>query len=519
MPFPPGLLAHAELQLRRAYEHSAGERAREVADGRVGDNSGGAASTSTLSPADVAATNLSSPSDGITEALDTLRAIAVDAATRARDARDGDVDGEVEAKRRRKRGVDGGAGDGPDGRAGTPREKRNLAESAPARFNRDVRSLTSALRADWTIAYELIVARTIDASQAVARAEQHAARAQWRRNTIVSHHRTLRATVAVPPTDDSPAGDSPPEPSSTDTRWRGAVSGGGLEMYAEAAEEVGHRAWVGDALRWCADVATFFVLGGGAADAAVRSARRVHFEENGTRMSESAEAELRAGLRRRWSPDSGTDPRVCSGTDPRVCSGTDSKPTLVDVGSCWDYFRRHEDAFDVLALDLAPRRASVFRCDFLNVTIGTYDVVQADGTHAGAVTKDDGAVELKSIPRNYAGALVMSLVLSYVPTPLQRGEMVRRAREVLMDDGRGVLLIVTPHSTDKGHCAHKALPVLKEWRASIESMGFERIKYTRMRSVHCLAFRTVGVGPGDVKAGDAPPMRIAFDGPDWETKS
>ena len=202
-----------------------------------------------------------------------------------------------------------------------------------------------------------------------------------------------------------------------------------------------------------------------------------------------------------------------------MCSGTDSKPTLVDVGSCWDYFRRHEDAFDVLALDLAPRRASVFRCDFLNVTIGTYDVVQADGTHAGAVTKDDGAVELKSIPRNYAGALVMSLVLSYVPTPLQRGEMVRRAREVLMDDGRGVLLIVTPHSTDKGHCAHKALPVLKEWRASIESMGFERIKYTRMRSVHCLAFRTVGVGPGDVKTGDAPPMRIAFDGPDWETKS
>ena len=114
VPFPPGLLAHAELQLRLAYEHSAGERAREVADGRVGDNSGGAASTSTLSPADVAATNLSSPSDGITEALDTLRAIAVDAATRARDARDGGVDGEVEAKRRRKRGVDGGAGDGPD---------------------------------------------------------------------------------------------------------------------------------------------------------------------------------------------------------------------------------------------------------------------------------------------------------------------------------------------------------------------------------------------------------------------
>ena len=28
-PFPEGLVAHAELQLRRAYEHSAVERGRE----------------------------------------------------------------------------------------------------------------------------------------------------------------------------------------------------------------------------------------------------------------------------------------------------------------------------------------------------------------------------------------------------------------------------------------------------------------------------------------------------------
>ena len=40
-PFPEGLLAHAELQLRRAYEHSAVERGREVADRVAG---GGAAS-------------------------------------------------------------------------------------------------------------------------------------------------------------------------------------------------------------------------------------------------------------------------------------------------------------------------------------------------------------------------------------------------------------------------------------------------------------------------------------------
>ena len=225
-------------------------------------------------------------------------------------------------------------------------------------------------------------------------------------------------------------------------------------------------------------------------------------------MSDEEEATMRAALRDRWhrrAPVRGDSP---VGGD----SLTGDKPTLIDVGSCWDYFRRHEDVFDVVALDLEPRRPTVLRCDFLNVRIGDPGLEDAD------VDADmDGSPRF--LPRNVAGAVVMSLVLSYVPTPRQRGEMVRRAREVLMDDGRGVLLIVTPHSTDKGHCAHKALPVLKEWRASIESMGFERVRYERMRSVHCLAFRTVGEGPGTKKAGEAPPMRIAFDGPDWETKS
>ena len=78
-PFPEGLLAHAELQLRRAYEHSAFERAREVAD-RTGG--GGAASTSD-GPADVAALDPPSPNDGIVAALDALRRIAVESAARA----------------------------------------------------------------------------------------------------------------------------------------------------------------------------------------------------------------------------------------------------------------------------------------------------------------------------------------------------------------------------------------------------------------------------------------------------
>lgn len=143
------------------------------------------------------------------------------------------------------------------------------------------------------------------------------------------------------------------------------------------------------------------------------------------------------------------------------------------------------------------------------------------GDGEGTYSRDGGGgglsgppMTLEALPAGAANAVVMSLVLSYVPTPRQRGEMIRRARELLADDGRGLLLLVTPHSTDKGHVPHKALPILKEWRTAIEAVGFERYRYERLRSVHAMAYRTVGTGGAKVRAGMAPPMRIAFDGPD-----
>jgi hypothetical protein len=58
---------------------------------------------------------------------------------------------------------------------------------------------------------------------------------------------------------------------------------------------------------------------------------------------------------------------------------------------------------------------------------------------------------LISLPANSVSAVVLSLVLSYVPSPELRGEMIRKAREVLLDNGRGVLTITTPHSTDRAY--------------------------------------------------------------------
>ena len=57
------------------------------------------------------------------------------------------------------------------------------------------------------------------------------------------------------------------------------------------------------------------------------------------------------------------------------------------------------------------------------------------------------------------------------------------------------------------------MPILREWKDAIESLGFERVRLERQRAVHVMAFRTVGAGGAACGEGDAPPLRIAFDGP------
>jgi hypothetical protein len=285
-------------------------------------------------------------------------------------------------------------------------------------------------------------------------------------------------------------------------KWQESVrSEGALRDYAEAAEEVGNRAWVLEALHWCMRQVDGFLWGGGAVEAEVKAARAAHHRMHGERMPPPVEAAKREALRVALGGEGG------SGLVP---AAPGAKPLLIDVGSCWDYFRRYADRLEVTALDLCPRRRSVLQCDFLDLTIGpegggqvTEEIspeacgdptkaaaadspspspLSAEAAAAGSSSPAGGSsppLRLVSLPAGCASAVVMSLVLSYVPMPRQRGEMIRRARDLLAGEGRGLLLVITPHSTDKGHNPHKALPILKEWRAAIESMGFERYRYER----------------------------------------
>lgn len=95
----------------------------------------------------------------------------------------------------------------------------------------------------------------------------------------------------------------------------------------------------------------------------------------------------------------------------------------------------------------------------------------------------NGAVS--SLPAQAFDAVVLSLVLSYMPSPAQRYRCCAKARGVLKPGG--LLLLV---HEDSNHVT-KGAPRMQRWRAAIESLGFRRCKYTKLTHLHCLAFRAV----------------------------
>ena len=540
---PPGLQAHAETRLRNAYAHAAAARRREL-DAAHASTDPSAFAADPASDAD--ARDPPDPTEGIAATIDALKTLArrevAEAAVRARgDHHLGDHDGdEAHAKRPRMTAARTRTS-GPSDPSGPPEpptassspakgKKRRRVPNVAARFDASARSMATAMRASWPVTRALVLTREATVDVAVEASRTHARRAAWRREVITTHHKTLRKTIArrggrddakgvgteanlEEPTRTSSRGfsDAPTTRATRGVRgaslargdgWRGRASRGGAERVRGGCgggweSNVGDR---GFALVSRGDSRVSFR--GGAAEAATRSARKAHWRERGARMPEAEEAALRESFDETLRLESGA-------LVPSEWRGADrDRPLLVDVGSCWDFFRRFDASFRVVALDLCPRRDEVLTCDFLGMRIGAPDeaIVTAPVDPGGM-----GARRLESLPAGAANAAILSLVLSYVPTPRQRGEMIRRCREILADDGRGILCIVTPHSTDRGHVPHRALPVLREWRDAIESVGFERVRYERHPSVHCLAYRTVGKGGARCAEGEAPPMRIAFD--------
>lgn len=555
---PPGLWQFAGKKLREAYFHAARASVRDLE----------------LNPRpardeDRAAADPPDPEPGVRRVLSAIRDLAV-ASARVPAANDEDQTRDASNPKRRKK------------------KETRARSSVCARFDADAKAAARRARADWRAAAALLLddfsknvfqkrdaetaetaedeknetARRAFARRAVLAHLESAAeserRAKWRTETITGRHSDLRrrasslvrelqsssnddcSFVGNDATRDavSGAGDgalkSDELKSSLRETWRAAtgVSADAKDAahalaYAEAAEETGRKPWVTEALRWCHDFTTRFLRGGGAAAFALKAERRRVFRETGVRMTDAeAAARLRALTLGHLGMDG--DPGLVPARLERS-EGKRKRPNaqLLDVGSCWDYFRAFEndaETYEVVALDLAPRTPRVFRCDFLELAITPEGSEMQTSVEKAAETLEDASspspfvTTLRSYPAGRASAVVMSLVLSYLPCPRMRGEMVRRAREVLLDDGRGVLLIVTPHSTDRSYSGASRTNALAVWRENVERVGFERVAYERKKSVHCVAFRTVGVGPGAVRMGEAPPLPIAFDAKERETQ-
>lgn len=144
--------------------------------------------------------------------------------------------------------------------------------------------------------------------------------------------------------------------------------------------------------------------------------------------------------------------------------------SLLDVGSCHNPLG-DEGVFDVTAIDLAPATDAVLRCDFLNVRIGEKEILSQDKR------------ELCQLAVNSFDAVVFSLLLEYLPCPRQRYVCCRNAYDVLKSGG--ILIIVSPDSKHVGANAK----LMKSWRYTLSKLGFMRIKYEKLRHIHCLVFR------------------------------
>jgi len=172
---------------------------------------------------------------------------------------------------------------------------------------------------------------------------------------------------------------------------------------------------------------------------------------------------------------------------------------LLDVGSCWDFYREYErkrtyfSKCKVAAFDLAPENGAddVLEGDFLDVQFFDH-LEDGNGAETRLKKSSSSSKRLVGLKLCSFNIVVLSLVLTYVPTPESRFQMIINARKCLKGDGDGLLMIIEPHGFDKS----KENLVAKTWQKTIESVGFEALVNSKTRDgLHLLIFKTSSSPP------------------------
>lgn len=141
---------------------------------------------------------------------------------------------------------------------------------------------------------------------------------------------------------------------------------------------------------------------------------------------------------------------------------------LLDVGSCYNPFQKYQ-SYKVLPIDIAPAIQNVVKCDFLTVPLG--------------ITLNIFDNVCETLPMSNFDIVVFSLFLEYFPLPQQRYKCCKKAYNVLKPGG--LLVIATP---DSSHASYNSI-IMKNWKISLSSLGFWRIKYEKLTHIHCMVFR------------------------------
>jgi 25S rRNA (adenine(2142)-N(1))-methyltransferase, Bmt2 len=330
-----------------------------------------------------------------------------------------------------------------------------------------------------------------------------------------------------------------------------------LEVYAEAANSMGKKVWVQEGNLWIERFSIQFFRGNGARKDYLKAMN--HDPSNAEHRELATSLPKDIMLEETFSDASFSSSNTAKKKEEEDAAGNvlPLQPArlirLVDVGSCYNPIGKSENAgaFCVTALDLCPVDPSVYQCDFLELgigprgsspvfhrkeadsscvisgssSVGVVAINEGDGTSGvngvdgvrgvdkGSESQSQSVVseKLLQLPAESYDAVSMSLVLNYLPTPVLREDMIRKARQLLIPPGdagqphrAGILLITEKESifsNDKKGDVEEGLMVsksslLESWISTIESLGFKLVKYRNIltqadhRRYHALAFRT-----------------------------
>ncbi|CRL08573.1 CLUMA_CG021382, isoform A [Clunio marinus] len=145
----------------------------------------------------------------------------------------------------------------------------------------------------------------------------------------------------------------------------------------------------------------------------------------------------------------------------------DFKLEVLDVGSSGNFFK-HE-RFNVIPIDISPSHDSVYYCDFLSVSID--QELQCNSN------------SIETLPREFFHVVIFCLLLEYLPTSQQRIKCCEKAFKALKTEG--ILVIITPDSNHE----MKNSKQIKNWRWTLAVMGFQRIKFEKLKNLTCMVFR------------------------------